>query len=179
MPVLSWSKATKPPNRLCGARDRFKWWARRRWSRRPNCVTNSKVGVPASQRVRERLRFTRLGFEVLTAYMEMVHAAATEGDYAAAVAAGERGLAAREQLADMNLIFTTYRGIGEKGYSWWPGEVLQYRELLPYINGQKGELVAACPWFGTSAETLMTGAALRTGLFNPWTKATGASCCNP
>ena len=97
------------------------------------------------QYLHDRLRFTRLGFEVLTAYMDMVHAAATEGDYAAAVAAGERGLAAREQLADMNPTFATFRSIGEKGYAWWPGEVLQYRELLPYTNGQKGELVARLP----------------------------------
>lgn len=105
----------------------------------------ARSGGQQAQIVRERLRFTRLGFEVLAAYMDMVHAAATEGDYAAAVAAGERGLAAREQLADLNPTFTTYRRIGEKGYSWWPGEVLQYRDLLPYTNGKKGELVARLP----------------------------------
>ena len=54
----------------------------------------------ANERILDRVRFTRLGFEVLDAYMAMVHAAATEVDYKAAVAAGERGLAAREKLTD-------------------------------------------------------------------------------
>ena len=106
---------------------------------------NSKADSAAAQVIAERLRFTRLGFEVLAGYTDMVRAAATNVDYAAAVAAGERGLAAREQLADMDPTFTTFRKIGEKGYTWWPGEVQQYRELLPYTNGQKGELVARLP----------------------------------
>lgn len=97
------------------------------------------------QRVLDRLRFTRLGFEVLTAYMDMVRAAATECDYRAAVAAGTRGLATREKLTNMNGTFTTYRTIGESGYAWWPGEVKQYKELLPRLDGSKGELVAKLP----------------------------------
>lgn len=101
--------------------------------------------APDEQRVLDRMRFTRLGFEVLTAYMAMVHAAATECDYRAAVAAGARGLAAREQLTNMNGTFTTYRTIGEHGYAWWPGEVKQYKELLPRIDGTKGELIAKLP----------------------------------
>jgi hypothetical protein len=93
----------------------------------------------------DRLRFTRLGYEVLRAYTEMVHAAATECDYAAAVSAGERGLAAREELTDMNGTFTTYKTIGESGPAWWPGEVQQYRELAEYTSGPKGALVAKLP----------------------------------
>jgi hypothetical protein len=93
----------------------------------------------------ERVRFTRLGFDVLDAYTAMVRAAATDADYRAAVAAGERGLAAREQLTAMNGTFTTYKKIGESGYAWWPGEVQQYRELLPYTDGTKGTLVAKLP----------------------------------
>src|SRR5581483_11689782 len=65
--------------------------------------------------------------------------------YKAAVAAGKRGLAAREKLTDMSGLFTTYRKIGESGYAWWPGEVKQYRELLPLVDGTKGELVAKLP----------------------------------
>lgn len=107
--------------------------------------TARQTNPAEAQVIGERLRFTRLGFDVLAGYTDMVRAAATDVDYAAAVAAGERGLAAREQLADMNATFTTFRNIGEKGYSWWPGEVQQYRELLPYTNGQKGELVARLP----------------------------------
>src|SRR5262249_14937373 len=49
----------------------------------------------------ERMKFTRLSFDVLDAYTAMVRAAAREGDYKAAVAAGERGLAARLKLAAM------------------------------------------------------------------------------
>lgn len=93
----------------------------------------------------DRLRFTRLGFEVLERYMEMVRAAASEADYAAAVRAGEGGLAARERLTDMNPAFTTYRRIGEKGPAWWPGEVRQYRELAAYTDGSRGERVAVLP----------------------------------
>src|SRR5947209_2834689 len=80
----------------------------------------------------ERVRFTRLGFEVLDAYTAMVHAAAAECDYRSAVAAGERGLAARQKLAEMNPTFTT-RVVGvaaetdKSGAAWWPGEVQQYR----------------------------------------------------
>ncbi|HZU38944.1 MAG TPA: DUF4838 domain-containing protein, partial [Gemmataceae bacterium] len=101
--------------------------------------------TPDEQRIFDRVRFTRLGFDVLDAYTAMVRAAATEADYKAAVAAGERGLAAREKLADMSGLFTTYRKIGESGYAWWPGEVKQYRELLPLVDGTKGELVARLP----------------------------------
>ena len=99
----------------------------------------------ADQLLLDRLRFTRLAFDVLDAYMAMVQAAATEADYEAAVAAGKRGLAAREKLTDMNGLFTTYRKIGEHGYAWWPGEVKQYEELLPFTNGSKGELVMKLP----------------------------------
>ena len=93
----------------------------------------------------ERLKFTRLGFEVLDAYMAMTHAANADVDYAAAVAAGERGLAARERLTAESGTLTTYKAIGENGYAWWPGEVQQYRELLPLVDGSKGTLVAKTP----------------------------------
>jgi hypothetical protein len=108
-------------------------------------VAAQATKTKAEQLLLDRVRFTRLGFEVLDAYMAMVHAAATEADYKAAVAAGQRGLAAREKLTDMNGLFTTYRTIGEHGYPWWPGEVKQYQELLPLTDGTKGELVAKLP----------------------------------
>jgi hypothetical protein len=95
--------------------------------------------------IADRMRFTRLGFEVLDAYTAMAAAANAEVDYAAAVAAGERGLAAREQLTAMNPTFTTYKRIGENGYAWWPGEVKQYKELLPFTDGTKGTLVVKLP----------------------------------
>jgi hypothetical protein len=102
-------------------------------------------GDAASKRFVERLRFVSLGFAVLENYMAMTRAAATDTDFSAAVAAGERGLAAREQLTAMNPTFTTYKTIGEHGYAWWPGEVKQYQELLPLVNGTKGQLVAKLP----------------------------------
>lgn len=97
------------------------------------------------QRFLERVRFTRMSFDILDAYMAMTHAAASECDYRAAVAAGERGLAARDKMTDTNGLFTTYRRIGEHGYAWWPGEVKQYRELLPFVDGSKGQLIAKLP----------------------------------
>lgn len=97
----------------------------------------------------ERMKFTRMGFDVLKNYMAMVRKAATNIDYASAVSCGEKGLSAREQLTAMNGIFTTYKRIGERGYAWWPGEVQQYRELLTLTDGTKGTLIKELPleWF--------------------------------
>ena len=96
------------------------------------------------------MKFTRLSFDVLDAYVTMVRAAAAEGDYKAAITAGERGLAARLALAGMNPTFTT-RVIGvaaetdKSGPAWWPGEVQQYRELLAVTDGSKGKLLVKTP----------------------------------
>ena len=98
----------------------------------------------------ERMKFTRLGFDVLENYMTMVTAASTETDFKAAAAAGERALAARLALANMNPTFTT-RVVGveaetEKGGpAWFPGEVKQYRDLLALTDGTKGKLIAKTP----------------------------------
>ena len=95
----------------------------------------------------ERIRFMRYSYDVTAGYLSMVRAAATECDYAGAVAAGKKALAVREKLTDMNGIFTTYRNykVEHRGYAWWPGEVRQYEELLPFTNGEKGKLVAKLP----------------------------------
>lgn len=93
----------------------------------------------------ERMRFTELSFAVIENYMAMVEAAATHADYSAAVAAGERALAAREQLTAMNPTFTTYKKIGEKGYAWLPGEVQRMRELAALADGTRGTLLARTP----------------------------------
>jgi hypothetical protein len=95
------------------------------------------------ERYLQRVRFVRLGYTVLQSYISMVRSAATDLDFAAAVEAGERGLRARGELTAMNEAFTTTRI--ESGYAFWPGEVQQYRELLPFTNGQKGVLVAKLP----------------------------------
>ena len=91
----------------------------------------------------ERLKFVRLGFELLRNYMAMVRAAATDADYADAVRAGEQGLKARDELSSMNKAFATTRL--ESGYAFWPGEVQQYRELLPLVDGMKGTLIGKLP----------------------------------
>lgn len=93
----------------------------------------------------ERLRFTELSYGVIRNYTAMVAAAATEGDYAQAVAAGEKTLAVREELTAMNAMFTTYKRMGEKGSAWLPGEVQQMRDLAALADGPKGRLVAKTP----------------------------------
>ena len=47
-------------------------------------------------------------------------------------------------MAALGGVFTTTRLEG-KGTPWWPGEVRQYRELLPYTDGSQGELIAKLP----------------------------------
>lgn len=90
-----------------------------------------------------RLKFVRLGFEVMRNYMDMVRSAASDANYVAAQEAGERGLKARNELTAINPAFTTTRL--ESGYAFWPGEVKQYRELAPLIDGEKGRLIAKLP----------------------------------
>jgi hypothetical protein len=123
----------------------------------PELVTTLRKQLEAAEKlvgtdklVAERLRFARLGFDVLDAYTAMVKAAAKDVDYKAAVAAGERGLKARLELAKMNPTFTTHViGVAaetdKSGPAWWPGEVEQYRELAAYTDGTKGALVAKLP----------------------------------
>lgn len=91
----------------------------------------------------QRMEFVRLSFEVLHGYVAMVGAAATNADYASAVAAGEAALKARDALTDMNKAFTTTRL--EKGWSFWPGEVQYYRDLQALVDGTKGTLIAKLP----------------------------------
>jgi hypothetical protein len=101
----------------------------------------------------QRVRFTRLGFDVLRNYVGMVTAGARDNDYMQAAALGEQALVAREALTDMNPTFTTYRNIGEQGPAWLPGEVAQMRELASLTNGPSGKLVAQSPlewWFRRS-----------------------------
>jgi hypothetical protein len=93
----------------------------------------------------DRMRFTELSYGVMRNYMAMIHAAASEGEYAKAAALGERALAEREQLTAMNPTFTTYKVMGEKGPKWLPGEVQQMRELAALVDGTNGTLVARTP----------------------------------
>ena len=93
---------------------------------------------------RRRMTFTRISFDILDAYMTMVRSAATDIDYQTAVAAGDRGLQARDAMTALGGIFTTTKLEGD-GAPWWPGEVRQYRELLAFTNGSQGELVTKRP----------------------------------
>ncbi|MDP7277359.1 MAG: DUF4838 domain-containing protein [Planctomycetaceae bacterium] len=96
------------------------------------------------QLVLRRLKFTRLSFGILDAYIAMVNSAATDGDYRAAVTAGERGLAARKAMTALGGIFTTTK-LERDGTPWWPGEVRQYRQLLEATDGTRGKLITKLP----------------------------------
>jgi Domain of unknown function (DUF4838) len=93
----------------------------------------------------QRMQFTVLSFTVIDNYMAMVRAGARDADYKAAAIAGERALAAREQLTEMSPSFTTYRKIGEKGPAWMPGEVQTMKNLAALTDGSKGRLIAKLP----------------------------------
>ena len=106
--------------------------------------------TPREKRYSQRVHFARLSFDVLDHYTAMVKAAASDIDYKAAVAAGEKALAARLELAKMNPTFTT-RVIGvaaetkDSGPAWFPGEVEQYRALGALTDGTKGTLITKLP----------------------------------
>lgn len=103
-----------------------------------NATRNEKLFV-------DRMRFTELSFEVLSQYMALTQAAGSEARFADAAAAGDKGLAAREQLTVMNPTFTTYKNIGEHGSAWWPGEVAHMKELAALTDGAKGTLLIRTP----------------------------------
>lgn len=101
-------------------------------SAKPDLSRNEKLYL-------ERMKFTRMSYGIIFNYMAMVKATATDVDYKTAVEAGERALALREQLTNMNGILTTTKLEG--GVAWFPGEVQQYRELLKFTNGDSGTLL--------------------------------------
>ncbi|MFZ4775544.1 MAG: DUF4838 domain-containing protein [Terrimicrobiaceae bacterium] len=115
-------------------------------------LREKKSATSREKQFLDRMAFTRLSFEVTDNYLAMVRAAAAECDYSRAASFGEKGLAAREQLADMNRTFTTYRrkipnpiGMEENGPAWWPGEVQQYRDLQQRLAGVSGTLIKKLP----------------------------------
>jgi hypothetical protein len=98
----------------------------------------------------DRIRFTRLSFELIAAYVEMVTAAAGACDYQAAVEAGEKALRVRLDLARMDPTFTVHvlgpeAETPKGGAMWLPGEVEQYRELAALTDGGSGRLLARLP----------------------------------
>ncbi len=104
-----------------------------------------------TKRYLERMRFTRLGFEVLDNYIKMIAAGASNCDFRAAVSAGKTGLKKLKELAMMNPTFTT-RVVGrvklpDYGGSpaWWPGEVKYYEDLMKLTDGSEGKLLMVLP----------------------------------
>jgi hypothetical protein len=95
----------------------------------------------------KRMTFTRYSYDITAGYMSMVRAANSNCDYAKAVPFGEKALAVRETLTDMSGTFTTYRKykVEHNGYAWFPGEIRQYRELIPFVDGTKGKLIKKLP----------------------------------
>jgi hypothetical protein len=95
----------------------------------------------------QRVEVTGMSNAITQGYLAMVNAAASQCDYNAAVTHGNKALAVREKLTDINGTFTTYRNykVEHQGYAWWPGEVKQYQELLPLIDGSQGRLIAKLP----------------------------------
>lgn len=106
--------------------------------------------IPDWDKFQQRMRFTRLSFDLIDHYTQMVQASATDVDYAKAVAHGERCLAIRLELANMNPSFTT-RVIDvaaqdeTSGPAWFPGHVKQFRDLSTFTNGTQGTLIARLP----------------------------------
>jgi hypothetical protein len=100
----------------------------------------------------QRMAMARAQWKVLSLYMGMVFAAATDCDCARAGELGRQALAARIELAKMNPTFTTHVvGVAAEpaepagGPMWLPGEVKQYLDLSQYVDGAKGTLVRKLP----------------------------------
>ena len=104
------------------------------------------------KKYQERMKFTRLSFNLIEQYCGAVRAAASEGDFAKAASLGDKAIATRLELADMNTTFTTR--ISPKmpapetvagGPAWMMGEIEQYRKLNELMNGDRGTLVTKLP----------------------------------
>jgi hypothetical protein len=112
----------------------------------------------------ERVKFTRLCYDLLDQTTAMIEAAATNADFAAAAEAGKKALATRETLTTMNPTFTTYKVIGENGPAWFPGEVQMYGDLAKKLDGK---VVARLP-----VEWAFRRDPHDTGLARSWGRAT-------
>jgi hypothetical protein len=118
----------------------------------------AKARAPADlPLLRERLRFTRLSFEIIDNYTKMVSLAAGQAEFGEAAKAGERALTARQALADMSPLFVnTLDQASLTGPAWFAGEVQQMRELAALVDGREGELIERLPltWSFLRAEPL-------------------------
>jgi len=105
---------------------------------KPNRTRNEQL-------VLERMKFTRMSFDIMSGYMNMTWQEASNCNYAQAAEYGKAALAVRENMTAMNGTFTTYKNIGEGGTAWFPGEVEQYAALAGLTDGTKGQLIAKLP----------------------------------
>ncbi|MHB9108938.1 MAG: DUF4838 domain-containing protein [Armatimonadota bacterium] len=106
--------------------------------------TNKIVLTRNEQLYLDRMRFTRMSFDVLDGYTGMLAAGAGECDYAKAAACGQRALAARTEMQKMNGTFVNTR-MGENGPAWFPSEVQLYADLGKLTSGPDGKLVSLLP----------------------------------
>ena len=97
-------------------------------------------------RYRERMQFTRAGFDLLQSYVTMITAAARDSEYAAAAAAGRKAVEAERVLRATNPLFTSgIVGGEEEGAAWLQGEARQVAALQSLTDGTRGRLVAKLP----------------------------------
>jgi hypothetical protein len=96
-------------------------------------VELGKTAAVQEQPYRDRLDFVKRSWGILDGYTRML-SAVSQGDYAAAVKAGEQALAVREQLTASGGIFTTYKNFPESGPAFWPGEVDQMRQIATLVR---------------------------------------------
>jgi hypothetical protein len=95
---------------------------------------------------RERMKFTQAAFDLLQNYVAMTTAAARDGDYAAATAAGAKAVEAQKSLRAMNPLFTSGIVGGEdEGAAWLGGEARQMAGFQALSDGTGGRLVARLP----------------------------------
>ncbi len=99
----------------------------------------------------ERMQFTRLSYDVLSKYVKMLSAGATNCKFSKANKIGKSALKSLKELAKMNPTFTT-RILGKPKLpdyggspAWWPGEVKLYEDLQKLTDGSKGKLLAVLP----------------------------------
>ncbi|MBN9414661.1 MAG: DUF4838 domain-containing protein [Candidatus Eremiobacteraeota bacterium] len=85
------------------------------------------------QPYRARLDFVQRSWGILDGYTRML-SEVSQGNYGAAVKAGEEALAVREQLTASGGIFTTYKNFPETGPAFWPGEVELLRKLATFVR---------------------------------------------
>ncbi|MCX5661548.1 MAG: DUF4838 domain-containing protein [Planctomycetota bacterium] len=100
----------------------------------------------------ERMKFTRLSYNLIEQYLGAVRAAAGECDYKAAGELGAKAVATRLEIAKMNTTFTTRIAPGTPaaeteagGPAWMMGEIKQYRDIGSLTDGTKGKLVKKLP----------------------------------